>query len=541
MNLKNIYKTLQLAALALVVAACSQDELDVPGGAASGGEAITISITDGGYADVTRATESGYKTIFTPDDACGLYIVRNNEVIKPNIKLTAQQAEGTDRLTWKASDPLYYTPQDKYFIYYPYKEDMSEEVDASGSDDEDFFKQLIDNWKPDTDQSSYADYTASDLMTATGSVGRKNENGKRTLTFSMTHRMAMAVIEMPKTVYQFTNKTGGKIPDYTVATSADFGENKPYSPASGIYRYIVRPSAQQDAPTLIGSYADGKKEFTITPTDIAENSYKTYKVNGAREEKEEYELKIGDFLMKDGTLLPFKEGEPLSVKQQANVAAIIFWTPAETDPNGRQTPASLTDDQIMAHDFPKCTHGLAVSLRDVGTMAWQESFESVQWFQDSNNFTHDNKDLFVPVASNTGPNDAINKILGYQNTQVLLAYNAYCSKANIVQPVAALAEFAENNRAPSVSTGWFLPSVKELHMLCNEDVDNVYREYGYTTRDNVNKSLSSAGGNQLENVYWSSSEDVDSSYYAFFVNFGNANVNSVNKDNSLRVRVVCAF
>lgn len=318
---------------------------------------------------------------------------------------------------------------------------MKDKITPSATDDAHFFASLIKDWQPKADQSNYKDgYTASDLMIAKGSLSEKNDDGKRTLTFSMTHRMAMAVIEMPKTVYQFTNKTGGKIPDYTVATSADFGENKPYSPASGIYRYIVRSSAQQDAPTLIGSYANGKKEFTITPTGIVENNYKTYKVDGAKPIENNYELKIGDFLMKDGTLLP--QNTSLSPEQKANVAAIVFWTPSETNSSGRTTPANLADDKVMKAKFPNCTHGLAVSLKDVGSMVWQESREFVKDFHSGANFSHDYKELFVSVASGykNPATDNINRILGYQNTQVLLAYNAYCNK--FTRPTAATRSWA---------------------------------------------------------------------------------------------------
>lgn len=44
-----------------------------------------------------------------------------------------------------------------------------------------------------------------------------------------------------------------------------------------------------------------------------------------------------------------------------------------------------------------------------------------------------------------------------------------------------------------------------------------------------------------DDIYWSSSENVNNSNNAFIVNFNNANVNNDNKNNSHRVRAVCAF
>ena len=205
----------------------------------------------------------------------------------------------------------------------------------------------------------------------------------------------------------------------------------------------------------------------------------------------------------------------------------------------------------MAADYPDCTHGLAVSLKDVSTsMAWQSSSESVAtYFQSSYFFTHPDKNNFVSIASSVGNTDNINKILGYQNTQVLLYYNVHCngnSKPNyIANPVAALAEFGQNtNPAPTGSTGWFFPSLKELHILFFKDADNVYFTGGIQTRDIVNASLSAVGGDNLDDwdVYWSSSEYANDSKYAFCVDSYNGSVrNSLSKNGQYRVRAVCAF
>ena len=120
------------------------------------------------------------------------------------------------------------------------------------------------------------------------------------------------------------------------------------------------------------------------------------------------------------------------------------------------------------------------------------------------------------------------------------------------QPVENIANFSKSNPAPKNSTGWFFPSVKELHILCYKDVDNVYLSYNYTfteNRDLVNASLLAAGGEVFYNsTYWSSSEyafymnDVDySKYEVIIVDFNRAFPYSSRKTNSSRVRAVCAF
>lgn len=554
---RNILNTLWMAAvLPLALASCQQEEL--PGVTdTAGAQVFSITVTDGGYhsdgnaAGMTRATENGYSTEFTAGDVCGLYIVRNGTVVSKNVKLTATEQGGT--LTWQPEAGVTLTgglPGDTYFLYYPYQADMAGKTDATATtDDAAFFAPLISGWQPAEDQSDYATgYAASDLMTAQGDA--ESSGGILRLTFSMHHRMSLAVIEMPTVTYKFANTTGGTITDYTMVIPLGFAysDAKPCPMADGTHRYLVNPAST--APSITGTYACGKMEFTVTLSGISAGQYKIYKpTNEVR-----HTLQVGDFLMLDGTLV--SRDEALNDEQKANVAAIVFWSPAETAPEGRTTPASLTDDKIMAADFPGCNHGLAVAVKKVtyngnDRINWQSSCEFVKNFQNSENFTHDKKSDFVSIATDGGNTANINRILGYQNTQVLLAYNKYCTdngkESYIVNPVAALDEFGQNaNPAPAGTTGWFLPSPKELHILCYKDVDNVYIEHNvsYTqTRDIVNTSLTAIGGDNLEEYHYLSSSEFDSYYNDLAIGgyFYTAYVGNILKTGNQRVRAVCAF
>ena len=145
-------------------------------------------------------------------------------------------------------------------------------------------------------------------------------------------------------------------------------------------------------------------------------------------------MKAGDYIYLDGTtsdgglrkryadgrtpVIADPKPEPVDGKK---VVGIVFWVPKDTDPTGRTTPASLTDDKIMAKDFPACTHGLAVSLEDVksGLSVWQDPYESVQDFQNGVNFSPVDKADYVSIGVGNGATDNSNRILGYQNTKVL--------------------------------------------------------------------------------------------------------------------------
>lgn len=247
------------------------------------------------------------------------------------------------------------------------------------------------------------------------------------------------------------------------------------------------------------------------------------------------EVKKGDYIYQDGTTsdgglrLIYADGtmvttpeKPQPKNDDANpVVGIVFWTPSETTPQtDRNTPASLEYDVIMRAEHPDCTHGLAVALKDATydgseEIDWQYSYESVADFQGSDNFSHGSKRNFKSIASGKGAGELINYILGYQNTVVLRAYNTYCQNNDksdyIVKPVAAIDDFNDTNPAPDNSTGWFLPSPKELHILCYKDVDDIDNNKGTYTRDIINSSLTAARGDGLNDaIYWSSGEYKES-------------------------------
>ena len=187
-------------------------------------------------------------------------------------------------------------------------------------------------------------------------------------------------------------------------------------------------------------------------------------------------------------------------------------------------------------------------------MSWVDNYSggSAYDFQKGENFTHDKKDLFVPIVSTASSStDNLTKILGYQNTQVLLAYNDYCNRNGqsyrINAPVAVIETFKTDNPAPKGSTGWFFPSVKELHILCAEDRDVHFwvEEKRIANRNIVNTSLSAAGGEILENgtFYWSSMVRAEDNFYVFMeeLNENNTRMLLETQISSHRVRAVCAF
>lgn len=375
MKIQNIYHLLQ-AALLLLLVSCTQEEFPAVQDKA---QQLTISVTDGGYTSAvenmktrveTRAVENGYTTEFTEGDACGFYMVRGGKPVYSNVKLTAEKDAATGGIMWKTDGTTLAAGMDgeSYYLYYPYQADMAGKTatPAEGAvmTDAEFFKPLIDGWQPGDDQSTHAAYTASDLMTAGGST--TGTGNTIHLSFAMKHRMALAVIEMPKTVYKFID---ANVPDYTVGAEATFtGTAKPLRMADGIYRYLVHSSM----PTIEGCYDGGNREFTITTSAShpVVGEYKRYKVDGAAETiknvtyAESGIARIGDFYCTKnngttGYLIP-KEADETTV-QAAKVVGIVFQT--DKSRIGAKEKEKLGGEGNV--------HGLVMAVKNIATrQAW---------------------------------------------------------------------------------------------------------------------------------------------------------------------------
>lgn len=442
MKIQNIYHLLQ-AALLLLLVSCTQEEFPAVQDKA---QQLTISVTDGGYTSAvenmktrveTRAVENGYTTEFTEGDACGFYMVRGGKPVYSNVKLTAEKDAATGGIMWKTDGTTLAAGMDgeSYYLYYPYQADMAGKTatPAEGAvmTDAEFFKPLIDGWQPGDDQSTHAAYTASDLMTAGGST--TGTGNTIHLSFAMKHRMALAVIEMPKTVYKFID---ANVPDYTVGAEATFtGTAKPLRMADGTYRYLVHSSM----PTIEGCYDGGNRDFTITTSAShpVVGEYKRYKVDGAAETiknvtyAESGIARIGDFYCtKDngttGYLIP-KEADETTV-QAATVVGIVFQTDKSRIGQAEKNALGGKDK----------VHGLVMSVKNIATrQAWS--------------LFHKDEGLTTCKTKADNYND----ISGYGNCEHIRT-----NRGNFDSYPAFKAAYDYNTTCPvpATTTGWYLPA-----------------------------------------------------------------------------------
>ena len=510
---RNLLHTIWVAAAVLLAASCEREEL--PGVGADGTQTLAITVTDGGYAPAdrnggspagvpqTRAVESGYTTRFTDGDACGLYIVRGGKLACANVKLTATAAtDGT--LTWQPEAGVTLTGGfngEAYYLYYPYRDDSymaDKTMAASATDDAAFFATLVSTWQPQADQSIYTTgYTASDLMTATGTATKDGSTLK--LSFSMAHRMALAVIELPGKKYVFTNTGGSAIPDYTVPTSADFTGSgaKPCRMTDGSYRYIVNPTAT--APEITGNYADGKKKFTFTPSATT-GSYKTYKIDGGGVVVKQHNLQVGDyFCSSDNASGWYIIPKELAQTESDNCIGIVLKAGRDDSgdwaDNGNYTLKGSTISMSKVH-------GYVLALRDAN------GGNSCPWGSSG-----------TVVGCDRNQTTGFN---GYSSTQTIVAKASGNLQDAFPAAYHATTGYEAQHPAPANTSGWFLPSGGQC-------------QYWLNHRDVILRNVQNAGGDGWKDWYWSSSEpsyDPASSAYSWdmrdgymysdYKNYGNA-------------------
>lgn len=543
--MNKILKSGMMLAMALLAMSCNKEDLPGNGEEVNGG-VLTINVVDKGYASQdsvpeTKATTDGsYKTTFGEGDEIGVYVVsglEGNQILLNNEKLTYSSSGWTGDLRYKKIEG----DSPKFFAYYPYDGSISaEKITASAENAEGFFATYLTNIELPTDQSDAGKYSKADIMVGDGVLAGT------ALTFGMKHQMGLVVIEIPKKfvtgqVYylegdeDFTWPAEGYTESDVSSPSFQNGVTPlavtPEAEDKYVYRYLVNPVASSKS-AIQGSFSVGgsSKSYTIETTSFPTEGgkYKTYSVGlGAGEvRKVKYTPQVGDFYMNDGSLV--SGSTTLSSEQKRKCIGIVFWTGDAT-----------SEDRILKAAKSGCTHGLVVAIDGDDTTPWQSSYSSynntIQSWLDSNKSGE-----FEKISDGTGDDTNLNKCLGYNNTKALEAFHD-ANSGYPLQIVEKLRTYQGSHAEPSQASDWFIPSPKELVLLCGGEKDNIYSgSAGTTIRDQMNTQLGKAGGTSLNtSYYWSSGEG--SSTYAFNVNFSNGSVNGSSKGNCNRVRFVLAF
>lgn len=506
MKVHNYISMLFLAGAA-IVASCSQNEES--GENLDSMQGFQISVSDEGFVDIesgkTRATESGYTTRFSNGDAIGIFAVRGETIVDDikNRKFTLtdgywELSDNGDPIEYKGSQFQRMT----FYAYYPYNENVT--FDPTNADP---FENYVNNWKIGEEQGD-GSYTQYDLMTSTGSV--QGDRLKGQIAFTMQHRMALALVKMPKLTYSFTN---GGIDDYLlplVAGSFTLNSKKAtplYQESTDTYRFLIHPN----------------KEFSIKGTYIGVNEME-YEAKGTLEggtakmytiednSKINHTLQVGDYFCADGKIVSV-DAETVP----ENVIGIVCFV-GNAQPSITHPDLYTSENDALRRDFPTCTHGIVLSVKNSLVKDDTQNDIDLQMFHSSKAgyysswFTTDDgwRDKFVGcnTEKDANKNDASKvfpALMGYNNTQILtMCYEGMGSPSTCDYAYDYIMAYRNAEAVPSGATPWYLPSV-----MCWDQVAK--------NMSAINSSLQNVNGdkmvtsdlpvsNKASKHYWSSTQ-----------------------------------
>lgn len=497
-----------------MLSACSNEDVFAPEAPQPGSGAIELTVsasdfvTDG--APHTRATDNGNANTFESGDRIGLIIVADNgDLVADNLPYKYDGASWAfDTGNKEGKNIPYYVKNVKdvtYIAYFPYNQEADRVTTLDA---------LKEKFTPKNDQSSEADYRASDLMVWTSDVAVPQKE----LDITLTH--AYASISLSPERVEYTLDDGNNtVLSYVPSRVSDVcftvgdGIYYPFQAEDGSFRCILPTGTSAvrwfytfDGKTY-GSFNDGATANTRYVRQETMDGGK-YGLDMAQ---------AGDFYCKNGSgegyLVP--DDAPLPDKQKDACLGIVYWV------------GDIRGDNygLLNSKLPDSMHGLVVSLWNVpdpdnpGTdiMAWTygsvgsvDSWLSTAMWSDSNTRPDNFRSIYITE-----------KMQGYANTIALKEYNKSLDAGDTkrVKPVKGLEAFEAIHPTPSNSSGWYWPSARELEYVCWGQ-DNTSGTKG---KDMLNIQIGKVSGNALDNDYdyWSSSTCEESKEtLALLVKFG---------------------
>ena len=493
-----VYNYISMLFLAATVtfASCSQNE-ELGGENMEAMQGFQINVFDDGFQDVeankTRAIENNYTTRFAEGDAIGIFAVKGEAVVGEinNRKFTMQDGIWTldddgDPIEYKGSE----YQKMNFYAYYPF--DKNVVFDPTKTEP---FETYINNWKVGNDQSE-GEYTKYDLMISTGVVDGDRLKGK--ISFAMKHQMALAVIQMPKLVYAFTN---ANVDDYALpVTVGSFTLNNAetipyYQESTDTYRFLINPKKDF---SIKGTY-DGVKEMEYTAGGTLDGgTARMYTINDPN--KIDFTLAVGDYFCADGRIVN-KGTEPIP----DNVVGIVCYV-GNPQPSITHPENNTETNDALRRDYPDCKHGLVLALNNTSEStgkfsSWRDTGSAYcDWFSKDEDWI----DKFVDcntLNSSTLWENKYPAFMGYNNTMLLtMCYEGKGTQTMCDDAYNQISAYRNSVAVPDSSTPWYLPSISCLAQVAGNLMT-------------VNSSLGKvAGATEMQSVpansnsgfYWSS-------------------------------------
>lgn len=518
-----IYNNLSICALAGLFAftSCTKED-GMEGGSVA--QPFQISVSDRGFQGISdgRAVDENYKTTFVAGDVVGVYGVAGGQVVEgiSNRKFTLNE-----KGVWELEgNPIEYDSElfktITFYAYYPYQDNV-----AFNPAVEDPFADFVANWQIAADQGG-SKYTKSDLMTSTSQAEAGRLQGK--VTFTMNHRMALAVLKMPTLVYDFTN---GGLDDYSLNVAPkellinDVKTTPYYDAASGTYMALVKPETNY---SISGTYQGAKEMAFSAAGSLAGGKAKMYTINDPN--KINHTLQVGDYLCADGNLVSMDAGTVPD-----NAIGVVCYV-GNPQPHVTHPDNCTETNDALYRDYPNCTHGLVLALNNANEVIDRFSSKGLfsTWFTSDNDWS--DKFIGCNTGNSTSPIVMYPGYLGYNNTTLLTMCYEKGNTSPCTTAYSNIMSYRERVITPSASSVWFLPNLAELDLV-------------YQNMNILNKQILAARGNDListtngesNNFYWSSNERNDSFMWVHHMDGGTSFLNRRDNGTKGYFRMMLAF
>lgn len=241
----------------------------------------------------------------------------------------------------------------------------------------------------------------------------------------------------------------------------EYGADKEYLqvdiPTSGDIHDLLCKTGLESGKSYTFDVNVGKDKLVIGKVEVKDwNTGTLEKSTGISDEI----AQVGDYFMKDGSYVSCKDKDgnavTLTEEQKANCIGIVFYVGKNANDKSSY-PEALTT-----------VHGYVIALEDANngsTCKWSSSKDNISDIIDCNSTDWS----------------------GYSNTQAIL--NKYSSATDIAAYYAK--QYEETVKAPSNTSGWFLPGIAQLKEALNSSVES---------------SIEKAGGSSSRYSLWASSE-----------------------------------
>lgn len=471
---KQLFSTLTLVlALAAGMTACSSDDNFVGNNkdlVSNHKTVITVSDAHGFKAsdgtpqtgNMTRALPAEYQeneaiergTIFEEGDCIGVYVVddQTHQIEQANVPYhyLGQMWDSDSGIAFSASGKSYYA-------YFPYQENPAGAPTAgtsfSGSDAAVFFNSLISGWTVQADQSTQANYVASDLMVGKATV--TDNDGTTEVAFQMDHQMGLVVLNLGQIKHVLRSGNYYWFDEVNKKCKTTDGCYKPWY-IHDEWRAIVPVGTAKTFSAI-------DDEWTVNAKVTEKGKFQVYKIgydpNVANSGVKYFELQEGDIYYSDGSLMHVipndNDNHQARMARSADALGFVVFVSDGSGADQKVVDPSLNSSGMLACTY---SHALVMSIKVNNNMPGTYNWNS--FFSSSSEYIGYATNLYkqagnVPKVYNS-VQSAINDFNGSVSSSQVLSANAgnYNSWYN------------NNHPGPSgtnvPNSGWFIPGLGQI-------------------------------------------------------------------------------